>query len=337
MQRRSSRADLGVSMVARVWRVVSLLLCTLPAGSFVSAAGWDAVLEGEVAQARELYRAEKHPLAYHFCRNALALNYLVSDAATREANVERLTRMRDACVASQGSITRPCPLCEGSGQGVFRAKSELTRSSIGARAAGICNRCGGGGALPSVETVDAVKYRRAQTARAYREMQLSRTFVPVGDAWVPQAREGALSVQERVLLKCAIPLVCDSCQGVGREDCRTCKGLGIVTCRARGCERGRVEEERDSLTDERRVVERFCDQCGGTAEETCERCIGKGSLVCRDCNGSGEAEVCKRCSGRGLATCRKCQGSGTYRDGACGYCQGVGVMECTSCNGCGRR
>jgi hypothetical protein len=300
------------------------------------ASPWDKVIEEDIALARDLYRGGRPEVAYHFCRNALAINFLVEDEVARKARAVELVKMRDACAASGRFVNRTCPVCEGSGRGVFQPKSITSNAALLIRPAGTCKRCGGSGRIKGRETVDETKFRRAQTLTAYREIRLGRTDVMVGSCWLPKGKDKGLNLTQRVALKRAIPLKCENCYGVGREDCSSCRGHGIEACRASGCEGGEVEEKRAGLSKEDPTIRRPCGICRGTGEEACERCSGSGSKLCGDCGGGGEAKLCKRCEGRGLSNCRKCGGSGVYRDGDCSYCEG-GVAECSSCNGSGRR
>lgn len=158
---------------------------------------------------------------------------------------------------------------------------------------------------------------------------------------------------------------CPDCSGVGKLDCKACKGepWPESRCLVKECRYGRVP----------------CDLCKGTGKEKkdCPNCengrvrppgaVGKTDLTvkCRTCekpdgtHGDGTLEnPCKPCESTGRVTCKACGGSfgrqagnavptvsvaAIFRTEACGVCKGAGWPErgsavpCTACMGLGMR
>ncbi len=281
-------------------------------------------------------------LARMFARNAMALNLL---AAEDPENVrsQAILAFIERCDRLFGRARRECPDCEGSGKRVMTTRALDGRTRDLQIAGWACERCGGAGLVQGKETVDERKYRRGQAVERFRATQQSRGRVPMGDVWVPESAVEGLDVAAAVMLKRAIPPACQRCAGIGRADCSTCRGRGIATCDAKGCERGRVERESlggqigGARTDSKTIHTVNCEVCKGSGLSSCEKCSGAGSFVCKSCNGEGFGKVCSKCNGAGLTTCRRCSGTRVYRGEACATCGAEGITECSSCGGIGRK
>ncbi len=300
-------------------------------------------VKAEMREAQKYAKRGHVELGDLFARNAFALNMLAgTDHGKRRSKA--MIKFFKLCEVKAKSGRRDCPECRGSGKAVMSAHT-LGDRTIKFEAAGMrCKRCGGSGKISGKLTMDERKYRIGTAIEEYRTLQNSRGMVPEGLVWLPAESADGLDVRQRVVLKRALPPVCSHCMGLGRIDCSTCKGDGVVECRAKDCRNGYVESESDvnrlggsSFRSERAGVRAKCAECGGSGVISCKKCSGVGSFLCKYCNGSGRAEICEKCRGKGLVLCRRCGGSGVYRDKACPYCREAGSIECSSCGGTGRR
>jgi len=300
------------------------------------------VVAVDMRAAQQALAGEQVDLARLFAQNAVALN-LLAGADPGELRAKAILKFLDQCAQAEGFVRRTCPVCNGTGKGVMIAQS-LSGASLEVKSAGsACERCGSTGVIRGAETMDERKFRRGRAEAKYRTLQQSSGRVLIGLVWVPAEAAEGLGLPETSALKRAIPLPCQRCAGLGREDCAACRGRGKVTCRAKGCERGLVE--RESLAGAiggarslgRAGLTVKCETCGGSGLEPCEKCTGAGSFVCKACNGGGCGETCGKCSGTGIATCRRCAGTRVYRGEPCSACRGAGAMECASCGGSGRK
>lgn len=296
----------------------------------------------EMRKAREYSRQGRIELAELFARNALALNLLTGeDSGERNDAIMKFLRL---CSASAGQARRRCPSCKGSGNAVMSAR-RLESSRVNFNTSGMrCKVCNGSGYVCGGMTIDERKYRIGVAIEEYRTLQQSRGMITEGLVWIPAARTSDLDFRSLIILKRAVPPLCSKCMGLGRTDCTSCKGHGVVECRAKGCVNGFVESESrisriggSNIEEDKNRRKQKCSVCDGTGLQTCKKCSGRGSFICKQCNGSGHAELCKKCRGKGFILCRRCGGSGVYHDKACSYCQEAGSIECSSCGGTGRR
>ncbi len=301
----------------------------------------DAVAE-DMVRARKYLEQGQVDLARMFGRNALALNLLAGDDPD-ELRSKTILTFLDQCSNAAGRVRRKCLVCGGTGKRVMTANALNGSTHEVQVGAGFCECCGGNGFILGVETFDERKFRQGQADETYRTLQQSYGHQPVGCVWVPAEAIDSLKTVDRVTLKRALPPRCSHCAGFGRNDCKTCRGRGNVTCSAKGCEGGFVEREAlgwkigSGVSGNRNSIHRVkCESCGGTGLEPCKKCLGVGSFVCKACNGGGVGALCSKCSGTGLVTCKRCSGTGIYREKPCPNCKGEGVVECSSCGGTGR-
>ena len=299
----------------------------------------------DMIRARDYLKQAKVGLARMFCRNALALNLLAGEAPPDVTRSQAILRFLNQCTKAEGLVSRRCPVCEGTGKRVMTA-STLSGSTHEVQIGGSrCERCKGSGSIRGGETIDERKYRDSRSAEQYRILQQSYGRLPVGLVWVPGGAVDALKTADRVALKRALPPPCSRCAGIGRADCKTCRGSGSVTCGAKGCEQGLVERKpdrgrlgsRSASGSGKSVPKHKCVVCRGKGLVACEKCVGAGSILCKRCDGGGLAPVCSKCDRSGLVPCRKCLGTRVCRGEPCTYCQEQGVVECSSCGGTGRK
>ena len=270
----------------------------------------------DATEARRLLESGDHETARLFGRNAMALNLLTPEGPEREARAAWISALVQRCETHEPTIQEVCSLCGGG------------RS--------ICRRCGGDGRIPRRLTIDERKHERGQALQRYRALQQGRLRVPVGDAWVPASLADSLSKGDSTAIRRACAPGCKRCMGFGHADCSTCRGLGVVACRASGCERGDVKGQLDGLGGSSGLAfESSCKTCHGLAVVACTQCAGAGRGLCQACNGSGLPDTCSRCGGDGVSDCSRCRGSGNYRGDPCTVCKGDGTGLCRSCNGSG--
>ncbi len=301
-----------------------------------------ASVKEEMRMAQKYARQGRIELGELFARNAFALNMLAGDDVN-EGRSKAVLKFLKSCEVSSKSGRRRCPECSGSGKAVMSARGLGDRSVKIETASMRCKGCGGSGRINGQLNMDERKYRISTALEEYRTLQQSRGMKPEGLVWVPADSAEKIGLRDRVTLKRALPPVCAHCMGLGRDDCSTCNGRGIVECSVKGCRNGYVESESTvnrlggSLRSEHSGGRSKCSKCRGTGVQSCTKCSGSGSFLCKSCSGSGRAEICNKCRGKGLNICRRCGGSGVYRDKACSYCQEMGSIECSSCGGTGRR
>lgn len=302
-----------------------------------------APVAADMRHARVCLTRQRPLLAEMFARNALALNRFTG-AEDREVRSRAILDVLARCKRTAGRVQRTCPACDGTGKGVLQAQTLDGETHRLQSPTARCNRCKGTGRIRGKATIDERKYRLGRETEAYHTLQQSRSRVAVGRVWVPEGVPEQFDITGIVALKRAIPPPCEDCLGLGREDCRTCKGLGTVACDARGCEDGYVEDDARmrsigslGLGGGSGGLKPRCGTCKGTGRVQCDRCAGVGSVLCDACNGSGKAERCHKCDGRGLSTCTRCKGTGVYRDKPCVDCRKQGKVECSSCGGTGRK
>ncbi len=301
----------------------------------------EAVAE-DMRAARLRLKAQKAELARMFGQNAMALN-LLSGKDPDGIRSKTILAFLEQCERLAGHIRTTCPVCDGSGRGMMTARSLDGRTRDMEVTGRQCDRCAGTGSLRGKGTVDERKYRRGQASEKFRAIQQSQNRVPIGNVWVPAESAEKLDVASIVMLKRAVPPVCQRCAGVGRDDCSSCRGSGRVTCRASGCERGLVERESlggrigGSRTASKTIHTVKCEGCGGSGLERCEKCTGAGSFICKTCNGEGFGRLCTKCNGCGLTPCRRCHGTRVYKGVPCTTCREAGSTECSSCGGTGRK
>ena len=289
------------------------------------------VVTEELRLANGYFEKGGYEIARLFFRNASALALLCEKRPPAAKAGLLLARIKE-CEQHRVWTRRKCPLCNGDGKVPLRGGSSLP-TVAGRR----CPHCKGRGLIRARATLDEVKLLAGRARREYGTMQRARGFLAVGNAWVPEAMARALSLQDRVRVIQILADPCPDCLGMGRIDCKQCRGRGVVPCPAKGCEGGWVKvDAKGGLTKSLLRRTEKCKTCSGTGVIPCEHCGGKGSLLCETCSGVGERPVCENCHGAGIVACRKCRGTGVYRDAPCPQCGGKGRMLCDDCGGDGR-
>lgn len=266
-----------------------------------------------------------------FFRNAAALAVLC-DKPPPAATADQLLAQIRKCEEGRVWVRRECPVCNGDGKVPLRGSSSLP-SVAGRR----CQHCKGRTFVRSRATIDETKFLMGRARRAYVALQRGRGLAAVGNGWIPRDLAVGLAIEERVRLRQMLADPCPECLSLGQTDCRQCKGRGVETCSAKGCENGRVTISVKgglSKTPLRRTEK--CKTCGAMGLVACEKCRGKGSLLCQKCDGTGARPACGGCNDKGIVPCRKCRGVGTYKGADCTSCNGKGEVLCDDCGGDGR-
>ena len=304
-----------------------------------------------------------HAAFFHY-RNILALAPLakIADAAMRDTLSAGVSR-------SHQEVTRfseKCPACKGARDYVQKAPDVGQNTGrIGSRdwlkKKVPCPLCGAKGVIPGYRNYASTTRFFAEGRREFDTAHQAAGDRKVGYAWVPMAVAEGMNVRDRAIVASGYGAPCPKCGWTGLEPCQTCKGEGVVKCKATGCKDGFVETVsrsglggssvgrggrggRGGQQQQQQKEVSPCDSCGGTALVKCEACAGARLQPCRKCNGEGLAPQCSRCNGTGLANCRKCSGSGRWRrpglkneEEDCPDCLGLGEVNCQGCNGIGRR
>ena len=305
---------------------------------------------------------ERHPnVAFFHYRNALALapRARISDASMREDLTASVRRSLDEVT----HFSEACPACKGSRDFVQKAPDiGQNTGRIGTRdwlkKKVPCPLCGAKGYIPGFRNYASMTRFLADGRREFDTAHHAAGDTKVGYAWVPEPIFAEMDARERATVASGYGAPCPKCGWTGLEDCKTCKGEGVVKCSAVGCKNGFVESTaqsrlgggsvgrgrggRSSRQDQQKEV-KPCETCGGTALVVCDTCAGARLQPCRKCGGEGLAPLCKRCNGTGLMTCRKCSGNGRTRkpgrngeDEECPECKGLGEVSCQGCSGLGR-
>ena len=202
---------------------------------------------------------------------------------------------------THGQGTRPGRQARGTAESANRA---IDTGPDGTTFVVPCPRCRGAKrCLRPLSAAERVSLQR-QARNAYEREQRARRRVPVGAGFMDRAAAEALEPVARAALAARYPKPCRTCQGLGIENCRKCKG------------QGKIEK-----------IERVEDEEGETQIKPytlpCAECGGSGSQPCRRCEGSGLAKICSRCDGAGVTDvpaardrpayttlCRSCKGDG---------------------------
>jgi hypothetical protein len=306
------------------------------------------IVSAEVHEGRKYQAKKSHELARLFFRNALAVEGLTDPIDGSKRSEKLLKLIRESERASR-TITKTCRRCNGGGRasiklgvldGANRPMAERSfgkNSPIKTTSSQKCKKCNGLGNVRASGSISDLKYQAGKATSVFRELQQSRKYEPIGNAWVPKHVADKLDIRARATLMRAVASPCPTCSGLGRLDCRTCKGVGRLDCGNRGCVKGRVEVD-DSDKRTRRLsgaMTKQCGECRGRGSQECRACAEEGTILCSKCDGSGESELCDKCSGRGYLECSKCRGR-TGPGVVCKYCVGEKVVLCKSCKGAGR-
>lgn len=299
-------------------------------------------VEDEIKLGTTYLTKKRRDLAGLFFRNAAALNLLVQEeAAPKNTALTRASRIQKLITrASRGAtaVQRKCRVCAGTGQRTLSA-SDMQGKQLQMNVGGMkCKKCKGEGVVLGRGTVDEQKLSYGRAKSMYMTVQQSRRRVPIGGAWIPTEIEALLTVRQIAALKRAIPSLCATCVGLGRETCRKCTSSGWTKCRGTGCKGGQVKTTvKGTLVKGTMNKTVKCKVCSGHSKVPCLTCRGSGAVLCRKCVGAGMKSLCTRCGGQGTSPCTKCKGSGQHGDGTCASCRGERVMLCRTCMGEGRK
>ena len=289
----------------------------------------EARLAGSYAEKRD------YGLAWFLYRNAAAIESILDTPDTSRA--KRLYELVGETRAHVREGREQCEICKGTGIKSMRGLRTGDQVVRAAASGQKCTGCAGVGYRRRRVSIAQYRIRVGWITRQYVELQQSRKYVRVSEAWVPADMVGGLTARQRASLAVAVALPCRDCAGVGRSDCRKCSGAATVKCGGDGCDGGKVDlaaEER--LIGTGLVTVRDCDVCVGKGVVRCPACKGGSGTMCKRCNGTGEREMCSKCVGQGVDSCRRCRGTGLYKDRDCAWCKGEGVTLCTRCKGDGR-
>lgn len=220
----------------------------------------------------------------------------------------------------------PCPDCGGSGQVGYAKASRFRGELKGDTPVRVrCRRCGGSGRAPRRLTPDERIETLRRLRQAYAQRQLAAGRVPLGDAYADFGAADALDPRTYAGLAHRHPERCRTCCGLGVISCRACDGLGYEEEEAEAPAREEIRHTRIGS-----AIRRNDPDDGGTARTVripCGRCGGTGAVPCRKCDGSGLTPLCRRCDGVGFAQDRR----RTEADGT------PLIVRCKSCKGTGRR
>lgn len=307
------------------------------------------IVSKEVAEGQKYQEKKDYELARLFFRNALAMEGL-TNPEDGEKRAERLIGMIRQSEKASRTVTKECPRCGGTGAGAVKLDSLETTRGRGGKPLGAskvvlnvpsqkCKRCDGTGNVSVTGTIDDLKYQAGKAESSYRRLQQARKYEPVGNAWVPKSVADELDVKQRATLMRGVVSPCSACGGVGRLDCRKCKGDGRIPCGNNDCKNGKVPLAKDDKVMKRMQgdLTKKCSECNGRGTIPCRSCDEEGTILCSRCGGSGECAVCDKCNGRGYVDCSKCSGTAEYRGESCKYCAGTGVVLCSSCGGEGHK
>ncbi len=203
----------------------------------------------------------------------------------------------------------PCLKCNGKGQVTYLFKKgesmQLTKRTSKKIEDNLlrrkCPTCNGFRSVMRMPTTLEMLTLTKEVFNTYRQEQLSKGMLPIGEAFLPKEAYDALSIEARADIARRYPPMCKKCWGLGFTPCRRCDGRGM-----------RIEtknKEKEVLLDD--------------ALMPCADCETKGKQECKTCNGAGVPPLCKRCQGIGYMSRTK---------------KGQTNSElCKSCNGSGRR
>lgn len=165
----------------------------------------------------------------------------------------------------------------------------------------------------------------------------------LGGAWVPVTWIEKLLPLQVAAIRQTVPPSCAACSGLGYEaSCTKCGGSKLVTCTAKGCERGWIVVAPLNTLNPKNATKtrQKCQICKGGARVPCKACSGKGTTFCKKCKGAGEAPLCGSCRGDGLVPCKECEKKISKDPGAniaaCRKCNGTLKTVCPRCGGDGR-
>ena len=320
-------------------------------------------VKAEMDMARKLApggKGSRPNTAFFHYRNALALAPLarLGDPAMRDTIASSVRTTLEAVT----HFSEKCPACKGARDFIQKAPDIGQNSGrIGVRdwlkKKVPCPLCNAQGYIPGFRNYASATRFLAEGRREFDTAHQAAGDRKVGYAWVPAEMAEKMDVRERALVASGYGAPCPKCGWTGLEPCQTCKGEGVVKCKATGCKDGFVEKttqnvlgggsvgrNRGGQQQKQNKEVSPCDTCHGTSLVMCEACAGARLQPCRRCNGEGLSPLCARCNGTGLMNCRKCSGTGRYRTpGAkggeedCPECRGIGEVNCQGCNGIGRR
>lgn len=201
------------------------------------------------------------------------------------------------CEQCQGTGTRPCTVCNSTGQ--VRAFK--------------CLFCKGHG------TVDCTLCDEGKL----------KCPLCTGDGTVQVTCDLCKKTGKLPCPECsAMSVPCSSCQGSAAEKCPACNGKGEVTALCKTCA-GRRNDPCAPCSGYGWLV---CQQCGGLGAATRKTYEGNEILqgnACRACNGAGKVK-CAGCKAKGNTPCKDCAGKGVT-SAPCWLCEGQKAIPCRRC------
>jgi len=281
-------------------------------------------------------RKDRPELSYAFYENMLALGRLVRREGMALDAGKTLAETIERCRDLLTHTLRTCPVCGGSGK--RKAAFQLLLGEKGMQASeGLpCAVCGGSGLVRVVRSLDELRTLLSQGQRDFDMRATALGYVSCGRAWLPPTLAERLTVPEQALVRSACPTPCQSCMGMGLQDCLHCKGSGRLPCTNKECKDGWIiQKQLNALSDKNSISTREpCPICQGTGWIPCSDCQGTGTISCKTCHGTGKNPMCLSCSGAGWLFCAKCHGTGKMPDGTvCPECLGKRERLCPKCCG----
>jgi len=272
---------------------------------------------------------QTHPaVAYHYYRHAIGLVRAIPPDELSPAARDGLLAGFARCRQAISRADRACAHCNGTGRRALPVKPNERKGSLAPTITPTsveCERCRGRGKTISARTMEELRVVIGQGRAAFEKQMHALGRAGCGRGFLPAGLEEKLSLNERALIRGGLADGCKACLGLAKTDCTTCKGLGTLPCKNRGCVNGTVAGVGDAKDSP-------CVNCHGKGEVSCVPCQGNGAVGCKTCKGTGQADRCKTCGGEGVAQCAACRGKntecktcGNARQTLCAQCFGEGV------------
>lgn len=217
-----------------------------------------------------------------------------------------------------------CPGCEGKGDLVLEEPDYgQSKGRLGPpkKVKKPCPLCNGKGKIQAFMNPSELTLQIATDRAAFAAEHQGRGEIPVGEAFVPNAKYSELSKEQRKLVAEAFGHPCKKCNWTGLEPCKKCGGNGMVRCTNSDCKGGWqvVKTTTESSISKSGGSLGGCRSSGGFRSSGSRRTSRKESNVnvspCPVCGGA-RFTVCPDCGGRRANPCTKCNGLGIKKKGS---------------------